>query len=75
MKHFAVVKNGIVDKILVAESLEIANDVTGEECIEYTDENPAYLGEPYIDGIFQKPSNWVDPGVLDTSGDPDPRYL
>ena len=33
-----------VTNIFVSDSLEIAQMVTGDVCIEYTDENPAAIG-------------------------------
>jgi len=32
--NFAVIENKIVTNVIVAESLEIAQEVTGKECIE-----------------------------------------
>jgi len=55
MANFAVVEDGIVTNIIVAESLETAQDVTGKTCVEYTDENPAKMGLGYADGIFEQP--------------------
>jgi hypothetical protein len=47
MANFAVLKNNIVDNIIVCDSLEIAEEVTGQVCVEYTDENPAAIGWIY----------------------------
>jgi hypothetical protein len=47
MANFAVVNGNIVDNVIVAESLEIAQEITGKVCIEYTDENPAAIGWAY----------------------------
>jgi hypothetical protein len=50
MATYAVVKENIVENVIVAQSLEIAQEITGNTCIEYTDENPACIGWSY-DGI------------------------
>jgi hypothetical protein len=60
MATFAIVKNnGIVDNIIVADSLEDAQSVSGEgfEAIEYTAENGAHIGLSYdkTTGVFEQP--------------------
>lgn len=61
MKTFAVVNNNIVINIIVANTKEIAEEITGFTCIEYTEKNPAGVGwkfdgekfisfEPIIEG-------------------------
>ena len=57
MLNFAVIKDGIVDNIIAAESLQIAEEVTGLTCINfYTPKS----GDIYEDGQFiPSPS---DPG-------------
>jgi uncharacterized protein YebE (UPF0316 family) len=35
MKNYAVVENGVVVNLVVAESLEVAKSLTGQTCIEY----------------------------------------
>ena len=53
---FAVMSGDIVTNIIVADSKEIAEQVTSQTCIEYTDENPAVIGLGYIDGVFEQPN-------------------
>ena len=53
---FAVMSGNIVTNIIVADSKEIAEQVTSQTCIEYTDENPAVIGLGYIDGVFEQPN-------------------
>jgi hypothetical protein len=53
--NFATINNGIVQNLIVANSKEIAEQVTGLECIEYTDENPAHIGLSYDGTIFEQP--------------------
>lgn len=48
--NFAVIENGIVENIIVADSKEIAEEITGYTCISYTDEKPALIGGVY-DGV------------------------
>jgi len=52
MATFAVIKDGIVDNCIVAESLAIAEEVTGLTCIEYT---VPLIGGTYADGKFTSP--------------------
>lgn len=40
MANYAVIDNGIVINAIVADSKEVAEEITGNTCIEYTDENP-----------------------------------
>ena len=57
MATFAVIKDGIVENCIVAESLAIAEEVTGLTCIEYTSNNAPIVGitninTDYVDGYF-----------------------
>jgi hypothetical protein len=54
MKHFAVIENDLVINTVVAEDLDTVLASTGKLCVEYTSENPAVIGLPYIDGIFSQ---------------------
>lgn len=55
MANYAVIKDGIVDNVIVADTKEIAETVTGLTCIEYTDENPAGIGWTYDGTNFSAP--------------------
>lgn len=57
MANFAVISNGIVQNIIVADSKEIAEEATACMCVEYTLENPAGIGLKWndVDG-FEQPS-------------------
>ena len=55
MATFAVIDSNIVENIIVADTKEIAEQVTGKECVEYTDSNPAGIGWAYADGVFTAP--------------------
>lgn len=55
MANFAIVENGIVKNVILADSKKIADKVTEKDCIEYSDENPAYIGGAFIDGVFFAP--------------------
>jgi hypothetical protein len=61
MHNYAVIENGIVTNIIVADTKEIAEQVTGSTCVEYTDENPAgigytYDGENFIAPVVEEPT-------------------
>jgi hypothetical protein len=57
MANFAVLIDDVVSNIIVADSKEIAEEVTTRTCIEYTDENPAGIGWTYNPetGTFSPP--------------------
>jgi hypothetical protein len=55
MANYAVVQNDKVTNVIVADSKEMAEQVTGLTCVEYTDENPASIGWTYADGVFTAP--------------------
>ena len=55
MANYAVIKDGIVDNVIVADTKEIAEIVTGLTCIEYTEENPAGIGWSYDGAEFTAP--------------------
>lgn len=55
MKMFAVLnENNIVVNVIIADSLEIAQSVTGLVCVESTAENAAMIGNLYNNGNFEK---------------------
>lgn len=53
MADFAVVEDGYVTNVIVAEDLETAEKVTNKSCVEVTTEtkNP-FIGGEYKDNIF-----------------------
>lgn len=53
MANFAVIEGENVINTIVADSKEIAEQVTGKTCIKYTNE-PAEIGGTYINGIFTR---------------------
>ena len=65
MSNFAVIINGIVDNIIIADSKETAESVTGETCVEYTADPgvSAHIGLGYdvTTGKFEQPAISVDP--------------
>lgn len=54
-KTFAVLNGNIVSNVIVADSKEIAEEITNLTCVEYTLENPAGIGWTYADGVFTAP--------------------
>lgn len=47
MANYAVIENGVVTNIIIAESLEIAKETTGLECVEYSPERAVTIGIEY----------------------------
>ena len=56
MANYAVIKDGLVTNVIVAESQEIAEEVTGLPCVESTNENPACIGLGYDGVLFEQPA-------------------
>ena len=44
MATFAVINGNTVENVIVADTKEIAEEVTSKTCIEYTEANPACIG-------------------------------
>jgi hypothetical protein len=55
MANFAEIQNGVVTNVIVADTKEIAELVTGLTCVEYTDSNPAGIGWTYDGTKFIAP--------------------
>jgi hypothetical protein len=55
MATYAVIENGIVTNVIVADSKGIAEEVTGKLCIEYNDLNPASIGNTWDGTNFIRP--------------------
>jgi hypothetical protein len=58
MKKFAIIENGKVFNTVVADTIEILQElIPGKEYVEFTDdqENKPILGLKYEDGIFEQP--------------------
>ena len=65
MATFAVLNDGNVVNVIVADTKEIAEQVTNHTCVEYTEENPAGIGHVHDEttGTFSAP-------VAEDSNDP-----
>jgi hypothetical protein len=55
MANFAVIENGIVTNIIVADTKQVAETATGKTCVGYTDSNPAVIGLGYDGTTFEQP--------------------
>jgi hypothetical protein len=49
MGSYAVIENGTVTNVIVADSLEIAQEISQKTCIEYTQEAPLKIGSFWLD--------------------------
>ena len=57
MANFAVIKNNILSNLIIADSLEIAESVTGNKCVEYNEENDyVFIGSTYDGTSFIPPA-------------------
>jgi hypothetical protein len=55
MATYAVIENDIVINVIVADTVEIAEEVTGKTCVEYNDNNLAGIGWAYDGEKFVAP--------------------
>jgi hypothetical protein len=55
MFTYAIIENNIVTNVIVADTLEIAQEVTGKTCVEYNEDNPAGIGWTYDGEKFVAP--------------------
>jgi hypothetical protein len=67
MPIFAIIEEGTVTNIIVAETKEIAESVTGKICIESKDGNIAHIGLSYDGTLFEQPK--IEPEDIE-QGDP-----
>ena len=56
MATFAVIKNGVVENCIIAESLTNAETITGATCVEYFLAAPGWA---YIDGKLVDPKPFI----------------
>ena len=56
MSNYAVIESNIVINVIVAESKEVAEEVTGKTCVAYTNKNPACIGLGYDGTRFEQPA-------------------
>jgi hypothetical protein len=84
MPNFAVIDGESVLNTIVADSKEVAEEVTGKTCIEFTDQS-AEPGGTYSGGVFikRKPypswvlddqNNWQAPVAYPTVDENDPKF-
>jgi len=52
MAYFAVSSGNTIVNVIVADSLETAEKLTGVTCIEYTSNAPIGIGAKLIDGVW-----------------------
>lgn len=62
MKNFALIQDGIVQNLIVANSFEEADSLNELLVVESTIENTAHIGLKYDGGIFEQPA--IDPDYV-----------
>ena len=67
-KTIAVIENDIVTNIIIDEDAESAEAGLGKKCVEYTYDNPAYIGGLYLNGVFYPPKIEVVRPEMPTDG-------
>lgn len=58
--NIAVIEDGIVENIIVCESIKLAMELTKKDCVEFTQDNPAHIGLTFDGSVFEQPSNETD---------------
>ena len=60
MAHYAVMNGDVVENVIAADTLEVAETVTGKECIEFCKEHPAGIDWTYnrTKKVFSAPQPW-----------------
>lgn len=66
-KTFAVIHNGQVSNLIVADTLQVAEAVTGYICIEYTDHTTVGIGWTYNGVNFINPNPIIEETPIDKS--------
>jgi hypothetical protein len=61
MPNFAVIREGVVYNIIVAETLEIAESVTGHTCVEA--DELTRISDIYVDGKIIRSTEEDAPGL------------
>jgi hypothetical protein len=81
---YAYIINGIVSNIVNADAEWVSEQLDSESYVLYTNENPAFIGGPYINGGFYEPQpypswtldlnsgHWVPPVPKPTSNTQQP---
>lgn len=59
-KFFAVIQDNIVVNTIVADTLAIAQDVTGLSCVEYSEDDTPQIGFGYDGTVFEQPAPDVE---------------
>ena len=68
MKNYAIVKDGVVTNIVIADEDWVA--LQTDTLVEYTEEEPAYIGGKYEAGTFFRPG--ADEAITD--GEPGTEF-
>lgn len=63
--NIAVIENGIVENIIVADSIELAEEITGKECIEYSDTDRPHIGFGWDGTSFEQPPTPEDEPLVE----------
>jgi hypothetical protein len=58
MKQYAVIENSTVINLIVADSKELAENMTGKECVE-SDSPQIIVGSVLVDNILKPYASWI----------------
>jgi hypothetical protein len=55
MTNFAVIEDGVVENVIVADSKEVAESATNQTCVEYSEGSSVGIGWSYDGTNFSAP--------------------
>jgi hypothetical protein len=55
MALFAVINDNSVSNVIVCDTKELAETLTNQTCVEYTEDSGVAIGWTYADGVFTAP--------------------
>lgn len=65
--EFAVIKDNVVDNVVVCESIELATELFGDICIPLTEDDAPHIGLTYkADTGFEQPVISIPTGIEET---------
>ena len=64
--NIAIIEDGIVTNIIVAESVELAEEITGKECVEYSDTDRPHIGFGWDGTTFEQPPTLEVEALVDS---------
>ena len=58
--NIAVIKDDLVENIIVCDSVAIAEEITGLKCVEYGEKDTPHIGLGFDGEVFEQPSDILE---------------